>query len=562
MNVRCTWSVVRMVALAGGLLLSACATTPQGDRLGDKELASGDPSVMVAAAEIGLERKQYALAAKLLTEAARRADDESLADRATRVAYDHHQYSYVLTGAARWLQINPTSEEAHRFAGFAALRLYRIDIAVQHFDALLASAFISPQAGFMTLFPQWLQEGSRPATLALARQLAGTHAQMAEAQYVLAQAALQADNIELALTAAQRAVEISPYWTPARWLSVRVQLVNDQADAAIAAARGIVEQDGSAAHRLELAQILFTAGREEESRTALEALLKEPEAAAGAQRTLALMHMDRGQYDAAIKLWRDLVKAGRFVYDGMFYLGQITERRDATDDAIELYSRVTTGDMAMAAQTRAALLKAKKGKMTDGLAHLQIFAREHEDYAVEALAAQASLLTELGEQELALNILNEGLAEYPDEADLRVSKALLLERMKRSKQALAEMQRLASDRPDDPTALNMLGYTLVDRTRRTSEGFELVKKAHELMPDNGPVLDSMGWALHRLGRNEEALVYLQRASERVRDPEIALHVGEVQWAMGKRDQAQATWQAAFKLFPDSAELKERVGRKK
>ncbi len=114
------------------------------------------------------------------------------------------------------------------------------------------------------------------------------------------------------------------------------------------------------------------------------------------------------------------------------------------------------------------------------------------------------------------------------------------------------------DRPGDPAALNALGYTLVDRTRHYREGLEYIEAALAVTPDSGAVLDSMGWALHRLKRNEEALEYLERASQRISDPEVDLHLGEVLLALGRKDEALATWQQAQQRFPDSEDLKRRL----
>jgi Flp pilus assembly protein TadD len=143
-----------------------------------------------------------------------------------------------------------------------------------------------------------------------------------------------------------------------------------------------------------------------------------------------------------------------------------------------------------------------------------------------------------------------------------VSKALLLERDGKSSDALKAMRELARQRPDDPTVLNMLGYTLVDRTRNVEEGAAMIRRALDAMPDNGAILDSMGWALHRQRRNEEALPYLQRAHERAADPEISLHLGEVLWALGRNDEARKTWEDALARAPDNEPLKARLNKAK
>jgi Flp pilus assembly protein TadD len=115
-------------------------------------------------------------------------------------------------------------------------------------------------------------------------------------------------------------------------------------------------------------------------------------------------------------------------------------------------------------------------------------------------------------------------------------------------------------KPDDPQALNALGYTIVDRTTRTADGFALIERAHKLSPDDPFILDSMGWAMFKLGRHAEAEAYLRRAMAERPDAEIAAHLGEVLWAKGDRDRAQEIWQSQLKVTPDNVLLLETVRR--
>jgi hypothetical protein len=93
------------------------------------------------------------------------------------------------------------------------------------------------------------------------------------------------------------------------------------------------------------------------------------------------------------------------------------------------------------------------------------------------------------------------------------------------------LRQLLADRPGDAVIQNALGYTLADRTRHADEAVQLVGQALTQTPDSAAVLDSMGWALHKQGKNTEALDYLERARKRGADPEIDLHVGEVHWSL-------------------------------
>jgi tetratricopeptide (TPR) repeat protein len=542
------------------LLMAACATPVRKAASPTAAPDATSPSALVLGAEVALQRGDYVEAARAYSRAAQGADDEVLAEQATRVAYDHEQTRYVLASAERWLEINPTSEEGQRFAAFAALRLYRIEDAAKHFTALLETGFINPQAGFLALLPQLMDEGSRPAVAATLGKLVERFPNNAEAHYALGQAAAQADNLSLALKEALRAHELSPYWGPAGFLLARLQMSSGEIDNAIATARAVVEQDGRAQNRLEFAVLRLAAGQDEQARADLSALAASEGDTAGAERALAISDYQVGKFDLAAQRFGRLLSSGRFVYESLFYLGNIAERRGATDEAGRFYSKVVGGDYAMAAQTRAARLKLAAGSLSEALTLLQEFGQAHSEYMLDSIAARSNLLAESGDRNGALALLDTALQDYPDAYSLRFAKAFLLVNMDRIRDAIAVMQALVNDRPDDPTALNALGYTLVDRTRRYDEGYQLVRRAYEQTPDSGAVLDSMGWALFRMGKKKEALDYLERARMQLHDAELELHLGDVLWELGRREDAHATWQAAAMQYPKDTDLQDRLKR--
>ncbi|HVO90903.1 MAG TPA: tetratricopeptide repeat protein, partial [Casimicrobiaceae bacterium] len=123
-----------------------------------------------------------------------------------------------------------------------------------------------------------------------------------------------------------------------------------------------------------------------------------------------------------------------------------------------------------------------------------------------------------------------------------------------------QLRRLLELKPNDPQALNALGYTLVDRTDRTEEGFGLIEQAHKLAPRDPFILDSLGWAMFRMGRLDEAETFLKRALSERPDAEIAAHLGEVLWKKGDRASARAVWQAQLDSNPDNAVLQETMRR--
>ncbi len=537
-------------------LLGACASTDQ--KPSSEDSSPADPNALVLGAEVALQRGEYLEASKAYLRAAMSADDEALAEQATRVAYEHRQWRIVEQAADRWLRLNHTNEEARRYAAFAALHLYRLDQAAEHLGTLLETAYINPQVGFLALLPQLADEAPEAAVTTVLEKLVAKYPDLTEAHYALAQAALQSDNFKLGLAHAQKARELGPYWSPAGLLLARAQLMNGHSEQALETARAVLEQDNQDAHRLEYALMLIQVGREEEGKKELSALASAQETALVVERTLADIDFQMGNRDAAAKRFSNLVSSGRFVYESLFYLGAIAESRQAWDDALQLYGRVTSGDFAIAAQSRAARIKIDQKGLEEGLKHLDEFASTRPQFRIETVAVRASLLAEHGDTEGALATLDAALEKYPDAVDLRFARVFQLESSDRVNDAIRELRKIVADRPGDPVALNALGYTLVDRTRHHREGLESIEQALQLTPDNGAVLDSMGWALHRVGRDEEALKYLEHSRRRISDPEVELHIGAVLVSLGRKDEAREVLMRAIERYPENDELKKQL----
>jgi Flp pilus assembly protein TadD len=157
-------------------------------------------------------------------------------------------------------------------------------------------------------------------------------------------------------------------------------------------------------------------------------------------------------------------------------------------------------------------------------------------------------------------VLTKALDEFPDQPDLLYDTAMVAEKLDKIDVAEARLRRLLELTPDSAQALNALGYTLVDRTTRVAEGYDLIERAHKLSPEDPFILDSMGWALYRMGKLDGAETYLRKAMAERPDAEIAAHLGEVLWVKGERASAREVWQSQLKTTPDNVLLLETVRR--
>jgi tetratricopeptide (TPR) repeat protein len=179
---------------------------------------------------------------------------------------------------------------------------------------------------------------------------------------------------------------------------------------------------------------------------------------------------------------------------------------------------------------------------------------------VSDASARAELLMRMERFDEALALYSRELDRYPGDEELLYARAFLYERMDRVEDALNELRALLEQNPDDPIALNAVGYTLADRTDRYEEAYGYIKRAYDEAPDNAAIVDSMGWVEYRMGNNEAAIGHLRRAWSMSRDPEIAAHLGEVLWKSGDREGAEEIWFESLGENPESRVLQDVIDR--
>ena len=138
------------------------------------------------------------------------------------------------------------------------------------------------------------------------------------------------------------------------------------------------------------------------------------------------------------------------------------------------------------------------------------------------------------------------------------------ERLKKWPAAEADLKRALAMAPDQPLILNYLGYSWVDQGKHLKEGMRLIEKAVQLKPDDGYIVDSLGWAHFKRGDFKEAVRYLERAVEiKPEDPTLNDHLGDAFWKVGREREARFQWNQALSLAPepeDAEKIKTKIER--
>ena len=134
-------------------------------------------------------------------------------------------------------------------------------------------------------------------------------------------------------------------------------------------------------------------------------------------------------------------------------------------------------------------------------------------------------------------------------------RGICYERSKQWPQAEADLKKALALFPDQPNVLNYLGYSWVDQGINLEEGMAMIKRAVQQRPDDGYIVDSLGWAYYRIGNFDEAVKQLERAVDlKPEDPTINDHLGDAYWRVGRTLEARFQWTHARDLKPEPEEL--------
>lgn len=150
-----------------------------------------------------------------------------------------------------------------------------------------------------------------------------------------------------------------------------------------------------------------------------------------------------------------------------------------------------------------------------------------------------------------------GLIDKPEQKhwSYYYSRGTSYERLKKWPQAEADLQRALELGGEQAVVLNYLGYSWIDQNRNLKQGLALIEKAVRQKPDDGYIVDSLGWAYYRLGKFKDAVKHLERAVElRPEDPVLNDHLGDAYWRVGREREARFQWDQALTLKPEPEDM--------
>lgn len=237
-------------------------------------------------------------------------------------------------------------------------------------------------------------------------------------------------------------------------------------------------------------------------------------------------------------------------------MSEIYETGHHAGSALRALSSVLQNDpLFPVVQLRRAALEAESGQTEHATVALDQLAREHPDSPLP-LAQEGDLLRSKNRFEEAAEVYDRAIARLPADPPrgawpLFYARGIAEERAHHWPKAEADFKEALRLAPDQPYVLNYLGYSWADQAQNLPEARQMLEKAASLRPNDGSIVDSLGWVELRQGETDQAVHSLEQAVElSPEDATINGHLGDAYWAAGRKLEASYQWRRALTLNPD------------
>ncbi|BBF87003.1 tetratricopeptide domain protein [Aquitalea magnusonii] len=515
----------------------------------------------VLASEIAAQRGAAGSSAATYLDLAKQTRDPRLAQRAAEFALFSGQLKDAADALSLWMELDPSSQIPREQLFITMLRSGKLAESQPLVEDLLKR---EPQRApdiFVQLARLTARQNDKQAAYALVNRLASQYPDLPEARFAVIAVAAEVNDDATIQREFDRLAQIAPKWDlPVAWQTDRLRRIR------LGQAIDFLQQelarrpDAGLELRMAYPRLLVGAKRFPEARVAFEALLRQnPDNAELLYASGLLAYQLRDLPAADQRLTAALQQKHPETDFIRFTLGQVAEDRQDKAMARQWYDSVGAGQQFLPAQARLAALDAEAGKLDEALRRLAPLGQGEQE-KVQLAMQQAELARHAKRYDLSFRILTQALESWPRSPELLYDRALVSDQLGNLGDAERDLKTLLKEKPDDPQALNALGYTLANRSNRHQEALGYIEKALKADPDNPMILDSMGWVLFKLGRSEAALKYLERAYAAMQDSEVAAHLGEVLWKLGRKQDALTLLRQSLAKDPDNEALQDALKR--
>lgn len=382
--------------------------------------------------------------------------------------------------------------------------------------------------------------------------------------YYLGRIEVEAKQFDRAISHFERAISINPTFEPAYTALASLYEGKQERSKAIAIYRRYLQavNPHSKETRQHLIRLYLHEKSYQEALGELEALLKEDPEDLDAQLRAGLIYGEMKNYPRAIEQLTKILAIRPAELRVRDYLGLMYEEMKEYDKAIQSYEENLKLQPAYVdGHLHLGFLFYRLKRSTDAISHLNEVIRLNHKLADAYLLLGLTYL-QAEQYAEASRTLEEGIRHNPGNPDLHFNLGTAYDKLNRFDDVVRAMETVLKLDPKHADALNYLGYSYAERGIKISEAVSLTKQAVSLKPNNGYYVDSLGWALFKMGLIEEAKAEITKATALVKDdPVIYEHLGEIYLTQNLLEEAKEAWLHSLELDPSNNKLMERYREK-
>lgn len=502
-------------------------------------------------AELSLRNRDFDTALTNYRQQAEKTGDPGLIETTARLADFLNDHDTAASFSRRWLEHDPDSSEAHFILASSLSRLDRPLEALPHMQRVRE---LGGEANFAALAATALSSTEQVRETVFEKLRASSKANPEDNSLRIALALMlqYRQQEEEALREVRRVLAEDPDNAHALLIETRTLKQLEREDEMLERLKYAVDANPRYKRlRHDLARALVKNSELYQAKAQYEVLLRQYPQDSDILLELMLVNRELSMDEEAAKqlatLNNDPTQSSRAHY----ILGRLAEEDKDWDKALSHYEHATNNPEFDEASKRIASISLHTEGAEPALKRLSELRRQLPDHADLLYLLEAEILRKESAYERGFKLLTEALRQFPNDQQLLYARSLFAERIGNLAAVEGDLRKILAQDPDNAAALNALGYTLANLSPRLDEAEDLIKRALTLEPDDPAILDSYGWVLLLKGNVQGALPYLERAFKGTDDDEIAAHLGEAYWLLGRKDEARKTWQDGLKSHPDS-----------
>ena len=271
---------------------------------------------------------------------------------------------------------------------------------------------------------------------------------------------------------------------------------------------------------------------------------------------LATLLYERRAYDSAQIYGSMVLLLAPNAPFAMMMMGDIAALHGQYDKAIKDYDSVAENNaLYWLSRVRASEVYEISSQPKRAVSLLTELSQKKETH-LQALVGLGDLYRRLEDYPAALKAYDEALAGIPTVAEehwpIIYARGMSLERLNNWERAEKDLLQALAFQPDNPMILNFIGYSWADKGVHLDKALDYIRRAVSLRPDDGYIVDSLGWALYRTGNYKESVSWLEKAVSIVPDDSTLLdHLADAYWQTGRKDEARYKWTRAHELSRDA-----------